>query len=35
MGNWSKGNFAQWGTYRALVINKEIDATLVSFVEGR
>ncbi len=34
MGNWDKTNYAQWGTYRALVVNKEIDATLVSFVDS-
>ena len=29
--SWSKSNFAHWGTYRALVVDREIDPTLVSF----
>ena len=34
MSNWSKSNFAHWGTYRSLVVNNEIDPTLISFAEA-
>ena len=34
MGKWDKSNYAHWGTYRSLVVQKEIDASLVSFDEA-
>jgi len=31
---WTKDNYAQWGTYRALVTHQEIDPVLISFAES-
>ncbi len=35
MSDWKKSNYAHWGTYRGLVVQKEIDASLVSFDEAK
>ena len=34
MSEWKKSNYASWGTYRSLVVHKEIEPTLVSFAEA-
>jgi hypothetical protein len=34
MSEWKKSNYAHWGTYRDLVVQKEIDASLVSFEDA-
>lgn len=35
MSDWSKENYAHWGTYRGLAVLKELDPLLVSFDESK